>query len=127
MGRGSRLSGYRRAMTVPPHLLRAYDPQDEVDIAGFTGSLAAYARSIAALVALVRGSGHELPERYDLTDLAVGGLATHKLSRLLTKSSVTAPLRAPFTEFEGAAGSGEHHESPRGDHGFRHTVGELVT
>ncbi|MFI9811479.1 DUF1360 domain-containing protein [Saccharothrix variisporea] len=52
-------------------------------------------------------------------------LATHKASRLLTKSSVTSVLRAPFTHFEGPAGHAEVNESPR--HGSRHAVGELVT
>jgi hypothetical protein len=50
-------------------------------------------------------------------------VATHKLSRLLSTASVSAP----FTQFEEAAGSGEHHESARGQHGVRHTVGELLT
>jgi hypothetical protein len=49
------------------------------------------------------------------------------LSRLLTKASVTSPLRSSFTEFEGPAGSAEHAESPRGTHGVRHTIGELLT
>lgn len=54
-------------------------------------------------------------------------MATHKLSRLLARGSVTSPLRAPFTQFEGAAGLAEHHERPRGESGVRHTVGELLT
>jgi hypothetical protein len=62
-----------------------------------------------------------------MQDLTVGGIATHKLTRLLSKASVTSPLRAPFTQFEEPAGSGEHVESPRGRHGFRHTIGELLT
>ena len=40
---------------------------------------------------------------------------------------MTSPLRAPFTQFEEAAGNSEHHEVPRGEHGVRHTVGELLT
>jgi Protein of unknown function (DUF1360) len=35
------------------------------------------------------------------------GVATHKLSRLLAKDKVTAPLRAPFAEFEDEGGPAE--------------------
>ncbi len=108
-------------------LTRSYDPSGEVNVAGFTGSLATYSAGVAGLLALARVTGRGLPESYSVHDLAVGGIATHKLSRLLTKASVTAPIRAPFTEFEEAAGASEHEESARGEHGFRHTVGELVT
>jgi DNA-binding helix-hairpin-helix protein with protein kinase domain len=45
----------------------------------------------------------------------------------MTKGSVTSPLRSPFTEFTEAAGSAEHQETPRGSHGLRHTVGELLS
>lgn len=114
-------------MSVHQHLFRAYDPEHEVDVEGYAGSLTTYAAGVAGLVGLLAGTGHELPERYAVSDLALGGVATHKLTRLLTKSSVTSPLRAPFTEFEKATSSGEHQESPRGGHGVRHTVGELLT
>ena len=40
---------------------------------------------------------------------------------------MASPLRAPFTEFEGPAGPAEHQEEPRGSHGVRHTVGELLS
>ena len=59
-------------------------------------------------------------------DLALYGLATEHLSRLITKDSVTAVLRAPFTEFNEPAGEGEVNEEVTG-HGTRHAVGELVT
>jgi hypothetical protein len=54
------------------------------------------------------------------------GLATEHISRLLTKDSVTAVLRAPFTRFEGPAGEGEVNEEVVGE-GTRHAVGELLT
>jgi hypothetical protein len=122
-----RASGIGVPMALQQHLFRSYDPRDEVDLGGFVGSLAAYAASVAGLVGASRALGKTLPERYEVADLVIGGVATHKLTRLLSSASVTSPLRAPFTEFEEAAGSGEHHESPRGEHGVRHTVGELLT
>lgn len=109
------------------HVVRDYDPDGQVNLAGFSASMATYGAGVLGLLGLVRATGTELPERYSVGDLAVGAIATHKLSRLLTKSSIASPLRAPFTEFEGPAGSSEHHESPRGSHGPRHTLGELLT
>jgi hypothetical protein len=105
---------------------RAYDEQGEVSLAGYAGSLAAFAGMVVAVGAAGRASGRGLPERYDLADIALGALATHKFTRLVSKGSVTSPLRAPFTEFEAPAGSAEHHEEARGGR-VRHTVGELLT
>jgi hypothetical protein len=80
----------------------------------FGGFLAARARS-----------GKGFPERIGLRDLLLAGIATHKLSRVITKDRVTAPLRAPFTEFDEEGGPGEVEESPRGG-GMRRAVGELL-
>lgn len=64
--------------------------------------------------------------RLDAMDLVLYGLATGYLSRLITKESVTAVLRAPFTEYKEPAGDGEVNEEAVG-HGARHAVGELLT
>ncbi len=104
-----------------------YDPDDDVDLHGFSGSLAVYAVTTATFAGLTHLSGRTLPAAYPVRDLLVGGLAAHKFSRLLSRGAVTSPLRAPFTEFEGPAGASEHHESARGEHGVRHTIGELLT
>src|SRR5690348_11902054 len=47
-------------------------------------------------------------------DLVLLTIATHHLSRIVTKDRVTSVLRAPFTEYEGRAGPGEVNERPRG-------------
>ena len=104
----------------------AYDPDDQVNLAGFTGSLATYAVVLAGATAAARAS-RSAPERYAVSDLLIGGLATHKFSRLLSRGAVTSPVRAPFTEFGEAAGASEHLEQARGEHGIRHTIGELLT
>lgn len=103
-----------------------YDETGEVDLGGYAGSMSAYAALVATALT-AGGLRRALPERSSTWDLVLGGLATHKLSRLLAKGSVTSPLRAPFTEFEGPAGLAEHHESARGTSGVRHTIGELLT
>jgi Protein of unknown function (DUF1360) len=110
-----------------PASLRDYDPEGEVNLAGYTGSLGAFVATAATAGLVVRAKTHEPPENFSMTDVLLGGLATHKVSRLLAKGAVTSPIRAWFTTFEGAAGSSEHRESPRDEHGLRHTVGELLT
>jgi Protein of unknown function (DUF1360) len=80
---------------------------------------------LVAALTKARRSGRELPERVDAGDLALIGVASHKLSRLISKDKVTSPLRAPFTEFEGSGGPGEFEESSRGT-GLRKAVGELL-
>jgi hypothetical protein len=104
--------------------MRDYDPDGDVDLHGYSGSLLTYGLGVAALAGAL---GSRAPERYAVRDLVLGGIATHKFSRLLARGSVTSPVRAPFTEFEDAAGAAEHQEGARGEHGVRHTVGELIT
>lgn len=106
---------------------RAYDSGGEVNLLGFAGSVAAYAAAVTAIASAGHFKQQELPGDYSTKDLLLGGVAVHKFTRLISKSSVASPLRAPFTHFEEAAGSGEHSESARGGHGVRHTVGELLT
>src|ERR1700710_1565438 len=79
---------------------------------------------VGARVAAVR-RGRELPGRVELADLLTIGVASHKLSRLITKDKVTSPLRAPFTELEGSGGPGELEERARGT-GARRALGEML-
>lgn len=59
-------------------------------------------------------------------DLVLLGIGTHKLSRIVAKDRVTAPMRAPFTRFEKSVGSGEVEEEARGT-GLQGVIGELVS
>ncbi len=86
-------------------------------VAAFNGAV------VASLLAADRAG--KLPERIGVADLTLLGVATHKLSRLIAKDTVTAPLRAPFTRYEGGDGLNEVKESPRGE-GLRLAIGELV-
>jgi len=85
----------------------------------------AYNGLVGAFLAARARAGKGLPERIGIGDLLLAGVATHKLSRVIAKDRVTAPLRAPFTEFEGEGGPGEVEEKPRG-RGMRRAVGELL-
>jgi hypothetical protein len=73
----------------------------------------------------MRRTGRGLPERFSVGDIALLGVATHKLSRTIAKEKVAAPIRAPFTEYEHSGAPGEVEERPRGS-GPRRAVGELL-
>jgi hypothetical protein len=105
---------------------RRYAPDEERPLGGYLILMAAYTAVVGAVAAAARVTGRRLPDRVSFGDLAMITVATHKISRLAAKDTVTTPFRAPFTRFEGAAGESEINESPRG-HGMRHAMGELVT
>jgi hypothetical protein len=77
----------------------------------------------AGLVAASRAG--RPPERIRLGDVALGAVATYKLSRLVAKDRVTSGLRAPFTRFQEDSGHGEVEEAARGT-GLRRAIGELL-
>jgi Protein of unknown function (DUF1360) len=79
---------------------------------------------VAGVVAASR-SDRELPERIEARDVLLNGVATHKLSRLVSKDRIMAFARAPFTEFEERGGPAEVEERPRGE-GWRRALGELL-
>ena len=92
---------------------------------GYATLMALFAASCAAFVAWMRRAGVQPPERVAAGDLALLGVATYKLSRLITRDRVTSTLRAPFTRFQDDAGPGEVDEAARG-RGLRRAVGELL-
>ena len=103
---------------------RAYDHGEGRPLGSFVALMAAYGAAVGTGGLAVRRRG--LPERLAWSDVALVAVATHKLSRLLTKDPVTCPLRAPFTRFEESSGPAELEEVGRGT-GVRKAVGELVT
>lgn len=104
----------------------AYKAGEDRPLGSYVATMGVYGASVAALVGAGALAGKRLPDRVSPWDVTLLGVATHKLSRLVAKDTVTAPLRAPFTEFSGPQGEGELAEQVRG-HGPRHAVGELVT
>jgi hypothetical protein len=103
-----------------------YAPGQPFPLLGYIASGSTYVALVAGLTAAVQLTGRQLPERTSVMDLVLISVATHKLSRLVAKDSVTSPLRAPFTRYEKPAGEAELVEQVRG-HGARHTVGELIS
>jgi hypothetical protein len=96
---------------------------DDRPLWSYTGLMAAFGALFVGLLALSRG---RLPEHVSARDVVLGGVATHKISRLLAKDKVTQPLRAPFTENPEDAGPSEVDEEPAGE-GPRKAIGELVS
>ena len=72
-----------------------------------------YLTSVAVLTGIAVQQ-HRLPRKFGLLDLALLGIATHKLSRIVAKDRITGILRAPFVSYIRSAGAGEVEEEPRG-------------
>ena len=105
------LAGYAPERKRPP--FGSYVLFTSVFNGAFAAGLAAAARS------------GRLPERPEAGDVVLIGVASHKLSRVITKDRVTSFLRAPFTEYQAPGGPGEVEERARGT-GLRHAIGELL-
>lgn len=105
---------------------RQYSPDEHRPLRGYAAAMTAYGGLVAALTAAGALRGRRLPETVGPWDAVLLGVATHRLSRTLTKDAVTSPLRAPFTRYVEPQGNAELHEEVRGD-GVRHAVGELLT
>ena len=91
------------------------------------GVLAGVFNLIFALFFLVaRATGRPIPERIDAKDIALLGMAAHKVSLVGSQDAVTSPLRAPFTELQEKQSPKKIDEKPRGE-GLQRSVGELLT
>jgi hypothetical protein len=104
---------------------RQYQGGEERPLGGYLAVLGVYG-GVTGGLALLAKALRIRPPKPDVTDTVLLSMATHKLSRLLSKDAVTSPLRAPFTRYEKPAGDGELMESVRG-HGVQHAAGELLT
>lgn len=105
--------------------LAGYAGSDTMPLGGYAALLAAWSALFGTLWALAI-QRRRLPERPAAADVLLLGVATHKLTRILTKDWVTAPLRAPFVRYEESLGGGEVKETSRG-HGLQRAVGDLLT
>ncbi|WNE98553.1 DUF1360 domain-containing protein [Streptomyces luomodiensis] len=105
---------------------REYSVGHERPLGGYLAAMAGFGEYTAAWAVAVRRSGSELPERPEPWDVALTALATFRLSRLLSRASVTSPLRAPFTRYHGPQGPAELREEATSEDG-KETIGELLT
>lgn len=105
---------------------RDYSAGRERPLGGYLAAMAGFGAYTATWATAVRLRGRPLPERPEPWDVVLTSVATFRLSRLLSKGSVTSPLRAPFTRYVGPQGPAELHEEARSADG-KETIGELVT
>src|SRR5438045_521898 len=98
---------------------------DEQLLAEYASLLGFYVASVAVLTGMAMEQDR-LPKRPSLLDLAILGLATHKLSRIVAKDRITSILRAPFVNYIRSAGHGEVEEEPRG-RGIQRGIGQLIS
>jgi len=84
-----------------------------------------YLASMAVLTGIAADQ-NRLPRKFSLLDLALLGIATHKVSRIVAKDRITGILRAPFVSYVRSSGAGEVEEKPRG-RGFQRGIGHLVS
>jgi hypothetical protein len=119
--------GYQATIAIePPKAVQEYAPAAErPPLLSYLGLMALFNGLFAGALVAARRGGRELPETIGAGDLLTIGVASHKLSRLISKDKVTSPLRAPFTELEEPGGPGELEESARGS-GARKAIGELL-
>lgn len=116
----SRVTGAARAEK------ERYSGGEDRPLGGYLAALGVYAAAVGTLAGVTRLTGHEIPGGLSVSDVLLSAVATHKLSRLITRDPVTSPLRAPFTVYEGQEGPAELKEGVRG-HGAQKTIGELIT
>jgi Protein of unknown function (DUF1360) len=106
---------------------REYTQGEARPLAADLGAMSVYGGLVAAAATAIRVSGRELPTRIPLGDVALLTIGTFRLARRIAKDPVTAPLRVPFTTFQGPSGEAEICEEVREHGGVKHAVGELLT
>jgi Protein of unknown function (DUF1360) len=99
-------------------------PREQPPFGSYAAFTVVFNAAFAAALAAAGRSGR-LPERVEVGDVVLVGVASHKLSRLVTKDRVMAFARAPFTEYQEPGGPGEVEEQARG-RGLRRAIGELL-
>jgi hypothetical protein len=109
----------------PSELSPRFYADEDRPLAAYGVLSTVFASALLASLAALDRSGR-LPERIETRDIVLVGMATHKLSRLITKDKVTSFIRAPFTRFQDASGRGEVEEKARGE-GLQRAIGELVS
>lgn len=110
----------------PEGIFEGYTQGEDISLSSY-GVLAGVFNLLFALFFLAaRATGRPIPERIDAKDIALLGMAAHKVSMVGSQDAVTSPLRAPFTELQEKESPKKIDEKPRGE-GLQRSVGELLT
>ncbi|MDQ3863920.1 MAG: DUF1360 domain-containing protein [Actinomycetota bacterium] len=103
-----------------------YKQGEDIPLLSYGVLAGAFNLVFAVFLLVARLTGKSVPERIDATDIALLGMATHKVSLVGSQDAITSPLRAPFTELREKESPKKVDEKPRGE-GLRRSVGELLT
>jgi hypothetical protein len=107
-------------------IFEEYNKGDEVPLFSYAVLVGVFNLIFVLFLLLTKVSGRPIPERIKLGDIVLLGVATHKLSWIVSRDAITAPLRAPFTELEEMKSPTNVQEKPR-DTGLQRSLGELLT
>jgi hypothetical protein len=107
-------------------IFEGYEEGEDIPLASYAALASVFNLIFALFLLLARVSGRDIPERVKPQDIVLFGAATHKLSWIVTRDAITAPLRAPFTELEEVKSPTNVQEKPR-DTGLQRSLGELLT
>jgi hypothetical protein len=107
-------------------IFEGYEEGEDIPLASYAALASVFNLIFALFLLLARVSGRDIPERVKPQDIVLFGAATHKLSWIVTRDAITAPLRAPFTELEEVKSPTNVQEKPR-DRGLQRSLGELLT
>ncbi len=103
-----------------------YDETEDQPLGAYAALAGLFSALFIAFLWTAKLAGRPLPERVKLGDLALLGVATHKLSWVVANSSVTSFMRAPVTKLQEDEGSSNQEEKPRGE-GLQKALGKLLT
>ncbi|MFC5947010.1 DUF1360 domain-containing protein [Pseudonocardia lutea] len=103
-----------------------YRQGEDRPLGGYVVVMAVFASVVAAVAGIAAATRQTVP-RLSVKDLVLLTVATHKLSRTITKDAVTSPLRALFVQYADTAGPSEVMEEPRKQSSLRHSIGELLS
>jgi hypothetical protein len=106
-------------------VFEGYDHGEE-PLPSYAALMGVFNLIFALFLLVARKTGRPIPERIEVGDIALLGVATHKVSLLLAQDAITSPLRAPFTELQEKQSPKSVDEKPRGK-GLRRSLGELLT
>jgi hypothetical protein len=112
-------------MQTAEQMVKGYKGGKEMPLGGYAALVGIYNAAFAGMLLAARTSGRKLPDRIGYADFVLLGIATHKLSAIISKDRVTSPLRAPFTEYVEPAGASEVKEEVRGE-GMQRAIGDLL-
>jgi hypothetical protein len=104
-------------------VFEGYDGGEE-PLPSYAALMGVFNLILALFLLVARKTGRPIPERIEVGDIALLGVATHKVSLLLAQDA--SPLRAPFTELQEKQSPKSVDEKPRGK-GLRRSLGELLT